>query len=202
MPDISSFFAFYVPGSGFNINLIIGWLIALAFGKRLFHKGGDLISDALLKLLNKIPALASSEFDELLVGKIEEVLSEAVLASMQEAQEIKEDYTTRITAAMKEKDNEKVLALSKEMREKLEALTKGAVDGFFEGAEKNLMAFAISKLGNKAKAAEWIYKKVKALVEKFKDPDRPSAGTIIVGHTLETLENLGNELSTERGSND
>jgi hypothetical protein len=194
MPDLSTIFAFYSPETGLNINLLIGWLIALAFTKRLFHKGGDLISDGILRLLNKIPALASSELDELIIGKIEEALKEGVLASMQEAQEIKEEYTALITEAMKTKDNEEVQRLSKEMREKLEALTSNVVDGFFDGAEDHLWGFAISKFGDKAKAAKWIYKKVKALVEKFKDPNHPSAGTIIVGHALETLEDLGKEL--------
>jgi hypothetical protein len=194
MPDLSFLVTFYSPETGFNINLIVGWLIALAFSKRLFHKGGDLISDALLRLLNKIPTLASSELDELVIGKINEVLQEGVLASMQEAQEIKEEYTALIAQAMKGKNNEEVQRLSKEMREKLEALTSGVVDGFFGGAEDHLWGFAIAKFGDKAKAAKWVYKKVKALVEKFKDPNHPSAGTIIVGHALETLDDLGKEL--------
>jgi hypothetical protein len=196
VPDFSSIIAFYNPETGLNYNLIIGWLITLVFTHRFFFGLGGRLSDHLLKLLNKIPFLANTDVDERFFAAIGAYLKTQVLSKMHEAQEIKEEYVQKIAEALQEGDNSKVQMLSKEKREKLEALTKGIVTDFFGESEGVLWTTLINKYGDRARAANWVYKKVKALVEEFKDPGHPSTSVLIAKHIFGASGELGNASST------
>ena len=89
--------------------------------------------------------------------------------------------------------------LSKEKREKLEALTRSIVDGMPHEAENVLWAKLLEKYGDKAKAGKWVYDKVKALVEENKSGSLLTAG---VESTLAIAGDLGNESSPRRESVD
>lgn len=194
MPDLSFLFIFWSPETGANWNLIIGWIISLFFGRKLFLTIGDKISVRLLGLLNKIPMLENTDLDETFFKAIGAYLRTKVLAKMHDAQEIKELYQAEISAAIKMKDNEKVKALSESMREELEDLTKSIVDDFFEGSEHVLWSTLQNKYGDKIKAGKWVYDKVKALVEDMKDPSRPSTSALLAKHAGGALGELGNAL--------
>ena len=197
MPDLSLLFAFWSPGAGFNWNLLVGWALAFVFAKGLFPKVTERISDKLLKLLNRIPFFENTDLDERFFDVVHKHLSTQVLAQMSKAKEIKTEYHFEIAKALEKKEHDKVKLLSREMRTKLEELTKNVADGFFADSEGILWQSLEQKYGDKTKAWKWVYQKVKALVEELRQPDHPSTTVLITKHIVNALGDLGNSRSSE-----
>lgn len=191
MPSMQDLLAFYDSKSGLNINLLISWVILGVFFSGLFVKYVDVFFAFALRQLNKIPFFRNSQLDEVFFKQVTEYLKTKVLASMQTAQEIKEEYSQKIQLALSKGDDESVIALSKEKREKLEKLTKDIEESFFSESEVILWKTLMEKYGDRVRAGKWVFDKVKALVEIYKQNKNGSASGAVVQLIGEELRTLG-----------
>lgn len=195
MPDLSVLTAFYSPETGFNWNLIITWVLVLGVAKGFFPKVFDRLSQILLKILNKIPMLEGTDLDEKFFEVMHQYLSTKVLAKMPDAKAIKNRYHLELRAALHAQDGAKVELLTRKMREELEKLTEEIKRDFFLDGESMLWKKLIERYGDKAKAAKWVYEKIKSLVETLKSPDHPSTSALIREFLVDGFTELGNARS-------
>jgi len=193
MADLTWLFAFYSPEYGVNWNLAISYAVLFFLLKGLFPKVLNKIADKIVVLLDKLPLLKDTTLDNELFCTIRQHLTTKVRAKMGEARMLKLEYHEKIAKALETKNGAEVKNLSRELRDKLEALSKGIKDEFFTDSEDLLWMKLIERYGDKARACKWVFEKIKALVEELKKPDHPSTSALIARFIFKAGGELGKE---------